>query len=131
MNKYEKFHTALENLKEIYRYEPPYNTVILTGLVGLYEICFEQSWKLMKELLEVHGYPLAATGSPRMIVKTAYQAGMIQDEALWISALQSRNLVSHSYNQNIAYDIVLKSKELYYPLFCELEKQIQDNWMLL
>jgi nucleotidyltransferase substrate binding protein (TIGR01987 family) len=66
-----------------------------------------------------------------MIVKTAYQAGMIQDEALWISALQSRNLVSHSYNQNIAYDIVLKSKELYYPLFCELEKQIQDNWMLL
>lgn len=43
MKKYENFCSALTNMGEIFRYEEPYDTVVLTGLVGLYEICFEQS----------------------------------------------------------------------------------------
>lgn len=49
-------------MKEICTYEEPYNTVVLTGLVGLYEICFEQSWKMMKEIFEIRGYEEGATG---------------------------------------------------------------------
>ena len=49
MKKYENFKAALKNLKDIYDYEEPYNNVVLTGLAALYEICFEQSWKAMKE----------------------------------------------------------------------------------
>ncbi len=45
-----------------------------------YEICFVQSWKMMKEILSKHGFEDAATGSPRFIIKTAYQANMIMDE---------------------------------------------------
>ena len=49
MRKYENFCAALNNMKDIYAYEEPYDSVILTGLVGLFEICFEQAWKMMKE----------------------------------------------------------------------------------
>ena len=45
MKKYENFCKALENLQDIYQYDEPYNNVILSGLVALYEICFEQAWK--------------------------------------------------------------------------------------
>ena len=55
MKKYENFCAALSNMKEMYRYKEPYDNVVLTGLVGLYEICFEQSWKMMKEILEISG----------------------------------------------------------------------------
>lgn len=55
--------------------------MILTGLVGLYEICFEQSWKMIREVLSAHGYEERTTGSPKMILKTAYKAGMIKAEA--------------------------------------------------
>ena len=55
MKKYENFKAALKNLKDIYDYEEPYNNVVLTGLAALYEICFEQSWKAMKELLVNEG----------------------------------------------------------------------------
>ena len=55
MKKYENFCQALTNMKEIYNYEEPYDTVVLTGLVGLYELCFEQSWKAMKEVMEENG----------------------------------------------------------------------------
>ena len=48
MRKYENFCNALSNMKDIYNYEEPYDNVEITGLVGLYEICFEQSWKMMK-----------------------------------------------------------------------------------
>ena len=51
MRKYDNFCSAFANLKEIYNYSPPYDTVTLTGLVALYEICFEQSWEMMKEVL--------------------------------------------------------------------------------
>lgn len=67
MKKYENFCNALENLKEIYDFEPTYSNVILTGLVGLYEICFEQSWKAMKELLFSSGVDTAATGSLKIL----------------------------------------------------------------
>ena len=87
MKKYENFCASLKNMKEIYDYDEPYNTVVLTGLVGLYEICFEQSWKMMKETLEIHGYEEGATGSPKIILRTAYRAGMIKNEDAWFCLL--------------------------------------------
>ena len=53
MKKYENFCSSLGNMKDIYNYEEPYDNVVLTGLVGLYEITFEQSWKMMKEILQI------------------------------------------------------------------------------
>ena len=129
MKKYENFCAALVNMKEIYNYHPPYDNVVLTGLVGLYEICFEQSWKMMKEILENHGYNEGATGSPKIILKTAYRANMIKDEELWLSALQERNNIAHSYNQKVALDIVSKAKDNFYEMFCELKKEVEAKWL--
>lgn len=129
MKKYENFCVSLENMKDIYNYEEPYDNVVLTGLVGLYEITFEQSWKMMKEILEIHGFAEGATGSPKMILRTAYKAGMIKDEELWLSALQERNNVTHSYNRKIAMGIITQTKQKFYKMFCELKEEIDRNWI--
>lgn len=129
MKKYENYLKAFHNLKDIYQYEPPYGNVEMTGLVGLFEVCFEQSWKAMKELLEENGFAESRTGSPKMILKTAYQAGMIQDEELWLDALASRNNVAHSYNEAIAMDIISQTKERYFCMFEKLVETIEKEWM--
>ena len=129
MRKYDNFCSALKNLEKIQTYQEPYDIVTLTGLVGLYEICFEQAWKLMKELLTEHGIAEGATSSPKMILKTAFQAGMIRDEELWLHALQQRNNIAHSYNENIALDIVRQTQEQFYPMFCELKTDLEEAWM--
>ena len=129
MKKYENFCVSLENMKDIYNYEEPYDNVVLTGLVGLYEITFEQSWKMMKEILEIHGFSEGATSSPKMILRTAYKAGMIKDEELWLSALQERNNVTHSYNRKIAMGIITQVKQKFYKMFCELKEEIDRNWI--
>ena len=129
MKKYENFCSSLGNMKDIYNYEEPYDNVVLTGLVGLYEITFEQSWKMMKEILQNHGYEEGATGSPKIIVKTAYKAGMIKDEELWLRALQARNNVTHSYNQKIALGIVSEAKNEFYKMFVELKEEVENGWL--
>ena len=129
MKKYDNFCKALLNLKKIYDYDAPYDTVVLTGLVGLYEICFEQAWKAMKEILEDNGFSEGRTGSPKQTLKTAYSAGMINDEEIWLKALQSRNNVAHAYNEDIAIDIVRNARESYYEMFVRLQAEIRDKWI--
>ena len=129
MKKYDNFCSGFQNLKDIYEYEEPYGNVEMTGLVGLYEVCLEQSWKAMKEILENAGFPEGQTGSPRQILKTAYQAGLIRDEELWISALHARNNVTHAYNKVIALDIIRETKKSYYHMFADLKKIIEEDWL--
>ena len=81
MKKFDNLQAAIHNLKDIYSYQAPYGNVEMTGMVGLYEICFEQAWKAMKEILTYHGYAEGATGSPRTVLKTAYKAGIYQGRA--------------------------------------------------
>ena len=129
MKKYDNFKAALINLKDIYSYQEPYGNVELAGMVGLYEICFEQSWKAMKEILENSGYSEGVTGSPRAILKTAYKAGMINDEEMWLDALISRNNVAHAYNKSIAMDIIHQTKDRYYDMFVRLQNTIDQHWI--
>lgn len=129
MKKYENFCRAYKNLEESIILEPPYDTVTLTGLVALFEITFEQSWKMIKEILEYHGYEQSNTGSPRIVIKTAFQAGMIDDEETWLMALAARNNVAHSYNEDIALGIVRETKEIYVSMFKKLKEIVEKAWI--
>ena len=77
---------------------------------------------------------IAVTGgdfasSPKIILKTAYKAGMIRDEEQWLRALQARNNVTYSYNRKIASGIIADAKEEFYQMFCELKTEIEQNWL--
>ena len=129
MKKFENFQRALRNLEEIRKCKEPYEIFVLTGQVALFKMCFEQSWKAMKEILEYNGYDESRTGSPRSILKLAYQAGMIDNEELWVEALAARNNVSHAYNEGIATKIVSETKAKYIDMFESLEEKVQSDWV--
>ena len=129
MKKFENFKKALTNLELCRDYEPPYDVVTETGLVNLFVICFEQSWKAMKEILEKHGYDKGKTGSPRMIIKLAYSAGMIKNEEKWLGLLEHRNLASHTYDEGVAEEIIAETKRCYLDLFRQLEMELTENWL--
>ncbi len=129
MKKFENFCRALENLKTITTVPEPYDVVTLTGCVGLFKICFDQAWKATKETLARHGYAESETGSPRMILKLAYKATMIDDERNWLDALNARNNVARSYNEEIALSIVERAKARYLGLFEDLKRTLEENWL--
>ncbi|MBQ3336556.1 MAG: nucleotidyltransferase substrate binding protein [Selenomonadaceae bacterium] len=128
MKKFENFCRALNNLKEIEGKSPPYDAITTAGMVALFEICFEQAWKAMKEILELHGVGEKKIGSPKMIIKQAYAAGMIDDENLWLEVLAARNNVAHSYNEEVALEIIDASQKKFLALFQRLKDEIEKNW---
>ncbi|MCH5185342.1 MAG: nucleotidyltransferase substrate binding protein [Oscillospiraceae bacterium] len=129
MKKYDNFCKSFANLKEGSMLEEPYTIVEQTGIVGLFEICFEQSWKLMKEILEKHGRFEEKIGSPRAIIKIAYQCGMINNCESWIELLESRNILAHSYSDEQALYVIRKLKSDYISLFETLKNEIDSRWL--
>ena len=129
MKRYENFCRALTNFKEIEKKSPPYDVITTAGMVALFEICFEQAWKAMKEILELHGVGKKKIGSPRMIIKQSFAAGLVNDEESWLEMLTARNDVAHSYNEAIALAIIDVGKKKFIPLFEALKKEIDDNFL--
>lgn len=129
MRKYDNFCKALANLKEGLSLTEPYTIVEQTGIAGLFAICFEQSWKLMKAALEEHGRFEETIGSPRAIIKVAYQCGMIGHCESWLELLESRNLLAHIYSDEQALYAIRKTKSLYVDLFEDLKAELERNWL--
>ena len=129
MKKYENFVKALNNLKEVEKIDEPYSVIGLAAGTSLFQICFEQSWKAIKEIMNENGFSEGKTGSPKQIIKSAYAAGIIDDEQKWLDMLDSRNEVSHSYNEEVAADIVNAVKSDYIGLFEELKEKLERDWL--
>lgn len=129
MKKYENFCKAFENLKSCLEISKPYSIAEQTGITGLFAICFEQSWKLMKEVLEYHGYFMQKIGSPRIIIKSAYQCGLINEEPCWLDILETRNTLAHTYDEEKALAAIEKILTEYIPAFEKLKQSIDENWL--
>ncbi|WP_295918437.1 HI0074 family nucleotidyltransferase substrate-binding subunit [Anaerovibrio lipolyticus] len=123
------FLKALDNLKTIEGKTPPYDAITEAGMVSLFENCFEQAWKAMKERLEFNGYGERKLGSPNAIIKLAFQAEMIDDEELWSAALRARNNVVHSYSDEIALSIIKDTQSKFIVMFEKLRQELIENWL--
>ena len=63
---------------------------------------FEESWKLMKELLIMYyGYSEGEqyVGGPRNTIRTAFDSGLVKTER-WLKMLADRNSTTHDYRNN-------------------------------
>ena len=87
------------------------NSFSRDALIQRFEFTFELAWKCLGEYLAAQGI-LLELKAPRPILKAAFSAGYIDGEQLWLEILQSRNLMSHIYDEatadQIARDITLK-----------------------
>ena len=121
MKRYEErkqdFNKAVERLKEALEIEE--NEIVIDGAIHRFEFTFELAWKTMKDYLEYIGI-IQRIGSPREIIKTAYENGIIRDGDNWIKMMLARNSLSHLYDEEKSREIYLEIKESYFKLLQEL-----------
>ena len=86
MKKYENFSSHLKVLSRASEQDME-NDFILSGIIDKFFIQFELGWKLFKELLKYEGKAVGAAGSPREIIKGAYQCFDFVDEEIWLDML--------------------------------------------
>ena len=97
------------------------------GIVGQFNLTFELSWKALREILLFHGVNKAEIGSPREIIKSAYQFHFISDEDIWLDMLKSRNQVIHIYDEDIVVELVNLIFDKYIPVFINLRDEFEKQ----
>ena len=83
----------------------------------------------MKELLRYEGKSAAGSGSPREILKAAYEVYDFIDEDIWLDMLKARNDMTHIYDGNAAKTLVNSILHRYIPEFIKLRDNIMNEYV--
>jgi len=67
------------------------------GVIQRFELAFELAWKTLKDYFEAGGVVISPV-TPRQVIKEAFAAKVISDGQVWITMLDNRNLLSHTYD---------------------------------
>lgn len=126
-NNYRKALTRLSQAVRIMSNKPAFNTeiddLLKEGMIQRFEYTHELAWKVMKDYAEYQGYT-DIRGS-RDAIRRAFEMGLIDDKR-WMESIESRNLMSHNYNDEVASEIYETIMQLYYPLLCAFEKKMRS-----
>ena len=93
------------------------------GLIKAFEYTYELAWNTMKDYLEYQGI-LDIAGS-RDTIREAFKINLITNGEDWMEMIVSRNLTSHSYNEDTADQIADAVTGTYFGLFKTLEAKLE------
>ena len=80
--------------------------IVRDACLQRFEFSYELLWKTLKIFLEeIHGVRAV---SPRQVFKEAFALSIIDDELTFVEMIESRNTLSHTYNEEQATKIYVK-----------------------
>lgn len=95
------------------------------GIIQRFEYTFDLAWKTLKDYLQYQGYQ-DITGS-RDAFREGFKSGLIGSGEVWMRMIESRNLTSHTYDEDTATNILESIIHEYFPLFIALKKRLQTE----
>ena len=119
-NKDVRWKQRLQNFKKAFAQlekavnTPDLNELERLGLIKAFEFTYELAWTTLKDYLVDIGYT-ELMGS-KDTFRQAYQLGIISDGEVWMEMVKSRNLTSHTYNQETAESIEEDIIETYFSM---------------
>lgn len=120
-NNFDKAFNQLERFKEVVNL----NELEKQGLIKAFEYTFELSWKTLQDLLKDKGY-IDIVG-PRPVIEQSFQDGYIADGNGWMRMHKSRNLTSHTYDEQTAEEIITSIRKEYYYLLRDLRLRLENE----
>jgi nucleotidyltransferase substrate binding protein (TIGR01987 family) len=91
------------------------------GVIQRFEYTYELAWKTLKDYLEASGVVILPV-TPRQVIKEAFATRIITDGQVWINMLDTRNLLSHSYDFSV-FELAVKAiAEHYLPAMEKLHE---------
>lgn len=100
MRRFQSYKNSLKSLSEA-RDRDMSDSFVLSGTSAKFSITFDLAWKTMKDILiEYYAITDFVAGSPREVLKKAFQVGMITGD-VWMQMLEVRNRLTHDYDGEI------------------------------
>ncbi len=122
--RFSNFNKAFDQLQRFVRHHD-LNEMEIQGLIKAFEYTFELSWKTLQDLLKEKGY-FDIIG-PKPVIEQSFQDGYISDGKGWMRMHKSRNLTSHTYDEDTAREIVTSIRDDYFVLFGQLQKRLEEE----
>lgn len=127
MQRFNNYKKALKQLQDAVELMEERELSILEkqGFIQAFEYTHELAWKTLKDFLENRGNT-DIYGS-RDATKKAFALGLIDDGEIWMQMIKSRNLTSHTYDENTADEIIGIVKDVYYVQFEKLKLKMEEQ----
>lgn len=127
INRYNTFCKSLKNLAKS-RNADPKKDFVLEGTVLNFNLSFDISWKVLKDILvKEMGILDFAVGSPRETLKSAFTNKLIDDDC-WLQMLRDRNQLSHDYDGALAAEKFNDIVNVYYPLIEKMRDDVEKYY---
>jgi len=111
---FEQAYAQLEKAVALSR-KRPLSELEEQGIIQAFEYTHELAWNVLKDFLEEQG--VRDLYGSKDSSREAFKRGLIENGDAWMDMIQSRNLTSHTYNRDIAQQIVQAILEKYYAEF--------------
>ena len=95
------------------------------GLIQGFEYTHELAWKTLKNFLEAQG--IVNLYGSRDTTRSAFRNGLIENGEAWMDMVDKRNLTSHTYDEEVAAQVVMTIRNVY---FAEFEKLLVRLYQL-
>jgi nucleotidyltransferase substrate binding protein (TIGR01987 family) len=122
-NNYRKALSQLTRGVQLYR-QRPLSEIEQQGLIKAVEFTHELAWNVMKDYFSYQGN--TSIMGARDATREAFRTSMVSDGEGWMEMIKSRNMTSHTYNQEIAKEITERIVSLYHTLLLSFEKTMQN-----
>jgi nucleotidyltransferase substrate binding protein (TIGR01987 family) len=125
--RFQNFEKAFSHLDEAVQKVKELSVLEKEGLIQRFEYTFELAWKTLKDYLESEN---VEAKFPREVIKKGFQYEILLNGEVWMEMLEKRNLMAHTYNEEIFGMAVNHVVHFFYPeikqLYIFFQKKIQD-----
>ncbi|WGK70449.1 HI0074 family nucleotidyltransferase substrate-binding subunit [Candidatus Haliotispira prima] len=91
-----------------------------------FECSWKLIWKTLKDYTEFQGIVIQPV-TPREVIRSAVQAGIIDRRKIWMDVIDARNKMSHEYDFGEFHKIIQEIKASYLPLFNDVYLMLQKE----
>ena len=112
-----QFNEAIELL-----HSRPLSNLEKQGLVQVFEFTHELAWKTLQDYFRYQG--TSDLYGSRDVFRKALEVGLINDGAKWFESIQSRNLTSHVYDEQVVQDLINEISGVYAKQLNELNNTL-------
>ena len=121
----DNFSKALSQLDEACE-QDSYTNLERAGLVQTFVFSYELGWNVLKDLLFYEGFDL---NSPREAIRKGFEMGYLDEEdcELFLDAVSRRNMLSHTYREEVAREAERLIKGRYHPMLRRLRDTLEGK----
>lgn len=122
-NHFTKAFSQLQEAVELAR-QRPLSKLEEQGLIQAFEFTHELAWNTLKDFLEERG--VENLYGSKDVTGAAFKAELIKNGNAWMQMINSRNLTSHTYDEDTATEIVSAIRKTYFSEFEALQSTMEN-----